>query len=181
LVREFHGLRARRAIVRNDDEDVDALGEQALDILDLPRVVAVRGLDENFRAEFVRAAEKHVAIALPALFFQGVHRESDPRFCWDGGSASRAVATREHEAGDEAEQAGKQDEGKAQFHRGGIRGKRKGVPEKRRARGLVEQTRAARGVRALRSDVSAGGWKVGFTAIPKADNFYLNAVANGTM
>ena len=115
---EFHGLGAGGAVVGDDHQHVDALREQAFHVLDLPSVVAVRGLHEDLGAERAGAFDEHLAVGLPALFLQRIHGEPDPRARLFRSGGHRTVPAGEDEAGGEAQEAGEQDEGDAQFHRG---------------------------------------------------------------
>ena len=63
-MRNAHGFRHGRAVVRNDHEHVDVPADERLDVGHLPRVVTVRGLDEHGGAERRCARDEFVAIPL---------------------------------------------------------------------------------------------------------------------
>ncbi len=67
------------AIAGDDDEDIDALGEEALDLGELEGVVAIGGLHEHVCLELFGALSEEVAIHLPAFFFDGFHGKADQR------------------------------------------------------------------------------------------------------
>ena len=77
LVRGLHDRGRGLAVVGHHQQHVDALGQQVLGLGVLERVVRVRGLHEHLRPARLRLLDDQVAVALPALLLEGVHREAD--------------------------------------------------------------------------------------------------------
>ena len=64
--------------MRDHDERLHTPIEQRLGLLQLFRIVALGGLDEDVCVELLGALEEEVAVALPAfLLLQRVHQEAD--------------------------------------------------------------------------------------------------------
>ena len=139
VVRELHGLSHGVAIVRGDDDDLDAFGDERLHVGHLADVVAVRALHFDLRAEGGGAGDKGVAVALPAFFFQSIERQADARFRVGGRAGFRATFG-QNQAGDDAQQAGNEDEREAEFHAG-----EKGEAAEARTPGSLCQAGFARG------------------------------------
>jgi hypothetical protein len=82
--------------------------------LKLDGVVAVGGLHQNVRSGGLGGGGEEIAVNLPALLLERVHREADERALSRCGDAR--AATSDDEAGDNAESAGNKDEQDADVH-----------------------------------------------------------------
>ena len=63
--------------MRRHDQHVDAFGQHVVGLLGLHGVVAVGDLHVERGADFLRALLDELLVALPALFLERVHGESD--------------------------------------------------------------------------------------------------------
>src|SRR4029079_11771641 len=86
-VRELDALGHGGAVMRDNNERIDVPADQRLDILDLLGIAAVRRKIDDFGAELSGAFHKHVAIALPPFFLEGIHRQADERAAVAGARA----------------------------------------------------------------------------------------------
>ena len=78
LLRGFDNLRRGFRAVRDHDQRLHAALEQRLGMLQLFRIVAFGGLDQDVGAQLLGAFQEQVAVALPAfLLRQRVHQEAD--------------------------------------------------------------------------------------------------------
>jgi hypothetical protein len=77
LFRRLNYFGCDHAVVRGDDQDIRALGQHTLGLIDLRGVVAIGDQHGQFSADFFGALFDQFFVALPALFFERVHRKAD--------------------------------------------------------------------------------------------------------
>ena len=72
LLRGFDDSPRRFRAVRDHHQRLHATLEQRLGLLQLPRIVALGGLDQNVGVQLLGALEEQVAVPLPAFFLRSV-------------------------------------------------------------------------------------------------------------
>src|SRR6266513_1330126 len=115
-MRHVDSFRHRTAVMRNNDQHIDTPADQCLDVADLTRVIAVRGLHQHVRAELLRARHKQVAVSLPPFLLQSVHRKTDERFGARPDAFRGRTAPRNNKTCDQADHAGSDDQKYSEFH-----------------------------------------------------------------
>src|SRR5712692_3550095 len=73
LMRGFDDRGGNLAVVRRDDQNIDALRQKSLALVYLRRVVTVRDQHLALGADFFAALFDQLLVALPAFLFQRVH------------------------------------------------------------------------------------------------------------
>ena len=76
-MRRLHNRGGDLAVVRRDNQDIHALRQKVVTLFRLHCIIAVRDLHFALGADFFAALFNRSFIALPALFFQRVHRKAD--------------------------------------------------------------------------------------------------------
>ena len=115
-MRHVDRFRHGAAVMRNNDEHIDAPADQRLHVADLTRVVAVRRLNQHVRAKLLRARHKQVAVSLPAFLLQSVHRKTDDRFGARPDAFCRRTAARNNQARDQTDDARSDNQKKPESH-----------------------------------------------------------------
>jgi len=80
LVGELHGFGHGGAVVGHDYNGIDVIADERFHVAQLADVIAVGGLHEDLGAQLTSTRNEQVAVALPALFLEGVHRKSDDQW-----------------------------------------------------------------------------------------------------
>ena len=63
--------------MRDNDQHIDSLKQQCLSLIDLRLVISVGRLDDHFSSELFGALHEKIAVLLPSLFLQRIHRKAD--------------------------------------------------------------------------------------------------------